>query len=1208
MNNSMFEFINKNIEPIKEEKKRQSMPLSEGSVDNIMNNIQEEGNLAIAREALEKSGLEAHEIENIMDDIFDEENLGIIRDALESALEEKKKKQNKCVKDSKLKESIDEITVADKLLADGYITQEERDELKTKDGEVVDNSNCSWEILENGDVLIHSRGAYPLKLEGYVKGIDESKLKESWERPNIKKNEGKTITSSYYKWGKFVEKTEIDHSEFSDMELLSSEDLLGFEIRPEDKGKNFYAYSVDIDRDDTGNEGVGVKHSYAVNKVVMGESKVNEKMIMMPKEVSSKIPKLYSQEKKKPEEVQIAVKFFDPTGSWTWYATEGEPTGETIESGAFKGQPDWTFFGYVKGFEGELGYFTLGELSVAKEGAKGLQSLPIERDRHFSGTLADVMNESTKESNGRQSMDDSIHCQCGRKLTERDANCPSCGKALAFIFRDIALAEARKNDINEVKMDVDGKEYTVLLVDDGTLDTVISINGKEYRFDSEYAERFRDENGAMTENGLMELANEVFETEDPDMIGEAKDSEDSKVGELITQGSNSGGDDELEWEDLTYELTQYMKKVNPSGLWTASVKNFGWRGSDGQRDEFRADDGETLLFEILPQTECSFKIYAYGEDGIAINNAHHDSPVWKEWYYVVPSKGEDVEGSEMKYQCGSCEREFNKLEDGSCPYCGSGNWVEGNIDDVEESKVNEMHSIVAKLRATYKMSEEEAVDLAKRLQRHGICVDKLIGASDPKTGVVPKISDIDSKRIGESVDEIEEEIITPIEVKESKVKEARGDVFKGDADVTVDGQDYYVEFEVDYEVSQGYPQTHDSPAEPGGIDINDVRILKIEQYVSEDVNYRDDLPPRKSPALRKPPKMVELKWEDLSDKIQEDIEDEIFKTAEAQIEQNLSDMPDEDPNAPDRWDESLKEKVKKIIEENEQEEFEFAKSTPKKETPKEDDQNAKLNKLVDETVPEFKPIVDGIEKGIKTTKDNYGRYMSVLTQFEKGRMRQFVALVLIKAGANPSGVRSAMQALGESKKVKESVNEERRRDYTKVGAEDYSKEEIDSAIQTVEWEDFRKDNLPFSQGEALKKIVTEFKIPLSKINKMSLHGVIKGTHGFYGLDVDYKNANVHLYIADDGVSVRVVAADVEEKKVEEAIKEGKVFTLDGTRDGVDYEQDGDKVWLRWKGEREEIRNQCWNCGKYWDLSKPLDHEEGQKHYYECNHCGSVNHL
>jgi len=33
-----------------------------------------------------------------------------------------------------------------------------------------------------------------------------------------------------------------------------------------------------------------------------------------------------------------------------------------------------------------------------------------------------------------------------------------------------------------------------------------------------------------------------------------------------------------------------------------------------------------------------------------------------------------------KYQCGSCECFFNKLDEQECPFCGSGNWVEGGID------------------------------------------------------------------------------------------------------------------------------------------------------------------------------------------------------------------------------------------------------------------------------------------------------------------------------------------------------------------------------------------------------------------------------------------------------------------------------------------------------------------------------------------------
>ena len=113
-------------------------------------------------------------------------------------------------------------------------------------------------------------------------------------------------------------------------------------------------------------------------------------MMILTAEIKAKLPALYTHENAKPEDVPIAVKFFDPTGSWSWYATEGEKIG-TITEGAFAGEDDYRFFGYVQGFEGEMGYFTLGELSTAKVGASGMAALPIERDRHFKGTLADVV-------------------------------------------------------------------------------------------------------------------------------------------------------------------------------------------------------------------------------------------------------------------------------------------------------------------------------------------------------------------------------------------------------------------------------------------------------------------------------------------------------------------------------------------------------------------------------------------------------------------------------------------------------------------------------------------------------------------------------------------------------------------------------------------------------------------------------------------------
>lgn len=99
-------------------------------------------------------------------------------------------------------------------------------------------------------------------------------------------------------------------------------------------------------------------------------------MKLLTKEISEKLPALYSQEQKGMDAL-AAVKFFTPDSNWTWYATEYDP----IER---------LFFGLVQGFEEELGYFSLDEL----ETAKGPYGLGIERDLHFSPTpLRDLMQK-----------------------------------------------------------------------------------------------------------------------------------------------------------------------------------------------------------------------------------------------------------------------------------------------------------------------------------------------------------------------------------------------------------------------------------------------------------------------------------------------------------------------------------------------------------------------------------------------------------------------------------------------------------------------------------------------------------------------------------------------------------------------------------------------------------------------------------------------
>ena len=87
---------------------------------------------------------------------------------------------------------------------------------------------------------------------------------------------------------------------------------------------------------------------------------------LLPNELRVQLPLLYSQEHE--EDPLVICKFFTPDSNWTWYALEFD--GEDL------------FFGWVIGFEQELGYFCLSELAEAR----GPLGLAIERDIHFSPT------------------------------------------------------------------------------------------------------------------------------------------------------------------------------------------------------------------------------------------------------------------------------------------------------------------------------------------------------------------------------------------------------------------------------------------------------------------------------------------------------------------------------------------------------------------------------------------------------------------------------------------------------------------------------------------------------------------------------------------------------------------------------------------------------------------------------------------------------
>ena len=111
-------------------------------------------------------------------------------------------------------------------------------------------------------------------------------------------------------------------------------------------------------------------------------------MELLTEELKQQLPALYTQENEK--DPMVYCKFFDPTGSWTWYATEGEET----DSG------DFLFFGLVVGFDAELGYFTLSQLQTAKKDLRGIQSLPIERDLYFTPCRLSKVKEDYSREHG----------------------------------------------------------------------------------------------------------------------------------------------------------------------------------------------------------------------------------------------------------------------------------------------------------------------------------------------------------------------------------------------------------------------------------------------------------------------------------------------------------------------------------------------------------------------------------------------------------------------------------------------------------------------------------------------------------------------------------------------------------------------------------------------------------------------------------------
>jgi hypothetical protein len=142
------------------------------------------------------------------------------------------------------------------------------------------------------------------------------------------------------------------------------------------------------------------------------------------------------------------------------------------------------------------------------------------------------------------------------------------------------------------------KKYDVYLGDDGSLDTIVSVEGHDIRFDSEYASQFRNKKGEMTKAGwkrlkqaaidayedevaygvthsyggkkseaqwlkeqIKTLNEEIYELEDTETIGEERDDIDLQISQLRDEAEN-----------LEYQLKELKEEKNKGGK--ASMNDF----------------------------------------------------------------------------------------------------------------------------------------------------------------------------------------------------------------------------------------------------------------------------------------------------------------------------------------------------------------------------------------------------------------------------------------------------------------------------------------------------------------------------------------------------------------------------------------------------------------------------------------------------------
>jgi len=145
-------------------------------------------------------------------------------------------------------------------------------------------------------------------------------------------------------------------------------------------------------------------------------------------------------------------------------------------------------------------------------------------------------------------------CPTGKKKAKKEE-----GKVPA----DKDSEEVKIKKLTEIIVtDDENNSFDVDLVDDGTIDTVIEINGQEFRFSPEFAKYWRYPEGELTEEGLEELTLDALSNLEEDEYNElVTRRKEIEVSPLETEDADKAVESKITEKDVKDMSDEELQKI-----------------------------------------------------------------------------------------------------------------------------------------------------------------------------------------------------------------------------------------------------------------------------------------------------------------------------------------------------------------------------------------------------------------------------------------------------------------------------------------------------------------------------------------------------------------------------------------------------------------------------------------------------------------------